>query len=191
VSLDYRPLVLCMVGTDHHPFARLVAWCDTLAAARHDVDVVVQYGLSRPPEVAHGRDFLDHDELGSLLGRARVAISHGGPGSVSDIRAAGLHPIAVPRDPARGEHVDGHQIRFLDRMAKDGLVDLITSREPFLNLLDWRLDQPVLSQVDRVVDEARVLATVDTFARLVNGLFDSPPPAQDLRDARRPEIHQA
>ena len=191
MSLEYRPLVLCMVGTDHHPFARLVSWCDTLAAARHDVDVFVQYGLSRPPEVAQGRDFLNRDELGSLLGRARVAISHGGPGSVSDIRAAGLHPIAVPRDPARGEHVDGHQIRFLDKMAKDGLVDLITSRQPFLNLLDWRLDQPVLAQVDRVVDEARVLATVDRFAHLVNGLFEIPTEAQDMPAARRPEIHQA
>ncbi len=191
MSLDYRPLVLCMVGTDHHPFARLVSWCDALAAARRDVDVVVQYGLSRPPEVAQGRDFLDRPELGSLLGRARVAISHGGPGSVSDIRAAGLHPIAVPRDPTRGEHVDGHQIQFLDRMAKDGLVDLITSRQPVLNLLDWRLDQPVPAEVDRVVDEARVLATVDRFAHLVNGLFDIPSEAQDLAAARRPEIHQA
>jgi UDP-N-acetylglucosamine transferase subunit ALG13 len=190
MSLDHKPLVLCMVGTDHHPFTRLVSWCDALAAARHDVDVVVQYGLSRPPEVAHGRDFLDRDEMGSLLGRARVAISHGGPGSVSDIRAAGLHPIAVPRDPARGEHVDGHQINFLDRMAKDGLVDLITSRQPFLNLLDWRLDQPVLAQVDRVVDEARVLATVNRFAHLVNGLFDVPTETQDLA-TRRSEIHQA
>jgi UDP-N-acetylglucosamine transferase subunit ALG13 len=191
VSVAERPLVLCMVGTDHHPFARLVSWCDTVAASRHEVDVFVQYGLSRPPEVAQGRDFLDRDELGSLLGRARVAISHGGPGSVSDIRAAGLHPIAVPRDPALGEHVDGHQIQFLDRMAKDGLVDLITNRQPFLNLLDWRLDQPVLAQVDRAVDEARVLATVNRFAHLVNGLFENPTEAHDMRDARRPEIHQA
>jgi UDP-N-acetylglucosamine transferase subunit ALG13 len=191
VSVEHRPFVLCLVGTDHHPFARLVSWCDSLAAARDDVDVFVQYGLSRPPEVAQGRDFLNRGELGSLLGRARVAISHGGPGSVSDIRAAGLHPIAVPRDPARGEHVDGHQIRFLDKMAKDGLVDLITSRQPFLNLLDWRLDQPVLAQVDRVVDEARVLATVNRFAHLVNGLLEIPTGAQDLPDPRRPEIHQA
>ena len=103
----------------------------------------------------------------------------------------GLHPVAVPRDPARGEHVDGHQIRFLDKMAKDGLVDLITSRQPFLNLLDWRIDQPVLAQVDRVVDEARVLATVNRFANLVNGLLEIPTGAQDLTDPRRPEIHQA
>jgi hypothetical protein len=48
----------------------------------------------------------------------------------------------------------------------------------------------VLAQVDRVVDEARVLATVNRFAHLVNGLFDVPTETQDLA-TRRSEIHQA
>jgi UDP-N-acetylglucosamine transferase subunit ALG13 len=179
-----KPLVLCLVGTDHHQFARLVSWCDVLATARQDVDVLVQYGLSAAPRIAEGRDFLTRNELGSLLARTKVAISHGGPGLISDIRAAGLHPIAVPRDPDRGEHVDAHQIRFLERMAKQGLVDLITSRQPFLSLLDWRLDQPLYAQVNPAVEEARVLATVDRFSNLVEGLFDSSPQVQGVA-ARR------
>jgi UDP-N-acetylglucosamine transferase subunit ALG13 len=189
--MDSKPLVLCLVGTDHHPFVRLVSWCDTIAAARLDIDVFVQHGLSPGPKVAQGRDFLNRDELDSLLARAHVAISHGGPGSITDIRAAGLHPITVPRDPDRGEHVDGHQIRFLSRMAKDGMVDLITTEQSFVDRVGWRLDRPAFAQVDPNEEQARVLATVDRFAHLVGGLFDVPSEAQGLPERRRPGIHQA
>jgi len=117
--------------------------------------------------------------------------TRGGPGSINDIRAAGLHPITVPRDPDRGEHVDGHQGRFLSRMAQDGLVDLITMQQPFLDRVGWRLDRPAFAQVDRNVEEARVLGTVDRFAHLVDGLFDVPSEAHGTRERRRPGIHQA
>jgi UDP-N-acetylglucosamine transferase subunit ALG13 len=191
VTPDSKPLVLCLVGTDHHQFERLVSWCDTLATSRRDVDVFVQHGLSRAPTAAKGRDFLSREELDSLLRRARVAVSHGGPGLISEIRAAGLHPICVPRDPDLGEHVDRHQLRFVDRLAKDGQVDLITSKQLFLDLIDWRLAQPHVAPVDTVRDEARLQATVDCFANLVEGLFDHPAAGQALPERRRTGLHQA
>jgi UDP-N-acetylglucosamine transferase subunit ALG13 len=171
VTAGARPLVLCLVGTDHHPFQRLVSWCDTLATSRTDVDVLVQHGQSPPPGVAEGRAFLGRDELDSLLLRASVAVSHGGPGLISEIRAAGLRPLAVPRDPDRGEHVDGHQMRFLERMGERGLVEVVTSERPFLDSIARRLAHPHDERVDRLADQARVLASVHRFAGLVEDLY--------------------
>src|SRR5207342_3032116 len=104
-----RPLVLVQVGTDHHPFDRLVAWADTWAGAHPDVEVLVQHGRSRAPDVASGSAFLDRDTLTGLLESADVVVSHGGPATISEARAAGHRPVVVPRDPGRGEHVDDHQ----------------------------------------------------------------------------------
>src|SRR5262249_44971982 len=71
-----KPLVLCLVGTDHHPFDRLVGWCDSLAERRPDADVLVQYGSTAPPRVASGVAFLDKQELTASLAEAQVAITH-------------------------------------------------------------------------------------------------------------------
>ena len=124
---DSRPVVVCLVGTDHHRFDRVIGWCDHLAVDRPDIEIVVQHGLSPAPTHAAGRDFFDKDELLDVLQRAHVAITHGGPGLISEVRSAGLLPLVVPRDPARGEHVDGHQQRFVARMDKSGLVEEVTS----------------------------------------------------------------
>jgi hypothetical protein len=54
---DPAPLVLISVGTDHHPFDRLVTWADGWLATRPEGSVrcVVQSGTSRAPLVAEHR----------------------------------------------------------------------------------------------------------------------------------------
>jgi UDP-N-acetylglucosamine transferase subunit ALG13 len=104
--------VSVFVGTDHHPFSRLVDWADRWAAAHPDDDVFVQYGWSTAPEVATGQSFLTPRDLRERCAKSDVVISHGGPGTIMDARGAGHRPIVVARDPARGEHVDQHQLRF-------------------------------------------------------------------------------
>ena len=56
------------------------------------------------------------------MARADIVITHGGPGTVADARASGHMPLAVPRDPAHGEHVDGHQQRFVPWAGERDLV---------------------------------------------------------------------
>ena len=58
-----RPLVLVVVGTDHHPFDRAVGWADEWAASHPDRRVLVQYGTSRRPTTAEGHDLLPIGEL--------------------------------------------------------------------------------------------------------------------------------
>jgi len=122
-----RTLVVAVVGTDHHPFDRLVRWLDAWAQHHGDVQCVVQYGTSIPPRVCLGVDYLPHPALQQLVRRAVVVVSHGGPGTIMDARRVGLVPVVVPRDPELGEHVDTHQQRFARLVGTRGLVRLAES----------------------------------------------------------------
>jgi UDP-N-acetylglucosamine transferase subunit ALG13 len=165
-----EPLVVCLLGTDHHPFTRLVSWCDDLATANPDVEVFVQHGSTDPPTVATGKDFLDKQSLSDSLQRAHVAICHGGPGLISDVRSAGLHPLVVARDPTLGEHVDGHQMRFVARIAASGIVRSIASYEELAPSVASMLASARGSGMDAAQDRARVAASVARFANVVEPL---------------------
>lgn len=118
------PLVAVLLGTDHHPFTRLVSWVEDLAAATGTV-WFVQHGTTPLPAGLTGAPILAVAQLQDLLDRAAAVVTHGGPGLIMEARAAGHHPIVVPRDPGHGEHVDDHQQRFCARLAREGLVTVV------------------------------------------------------------------
>lgn len=137
------PLVLVTVGTDHHPFVRLLDWVHAWAAGRDEpVECVVQHGYSPAPGVPGETAFLDHGQLQSLLARAAAVVTHGGPASILEARRHGHLPLCVPRDPSLGEHVDGHQVAFVDRIEQDGLVVRCRTQAQLHQALDERLAEP-------------------------------------------------
>lgn len=133
-------LVFVSVGTDHHPFDRLIQWTD--AWLPDGVQCVVQHGTSAPPRRAEGVDFLDHGALTSLLDEAAVVVCHGGPTTITESRRHGRRPIVVPRSPVLGEHVDDHQQRFCARMEAKGLISTAADEDAFRTLLDRALETP-------------------------------------------------
>jgi len=133
------PLVLVVVGTDHHPFGRLVTWMDRWARDHPDARCFVQHGTASAPRVCEGTDFLAHPELRSLMAEARAVVSHGGPGTIMEMRASGHLPVVVPRDPDLGEHVDAHQQRFARVVAGRGLVRLVETESDLGQALDEAL----------------------------------------------------
>ncbi|WP_242086686.1 glycosyltransferase [Microbacterium lacticum] len=100
------------MGTDVHAFDRVCAWADRRQARYPTEDVLVQHGFTEAPHIARGVQLLTPDDLEAVVTAADVVVTHGGPGTISTARAAGHTPVIVPRDPSRGEHVDGHQMRF-------------------------------------------------------------------------------
>lgn len=120
--------IVASVGTDHHPFDRLVRWMDDVADTRDDVDVFVQHGRTGPPVVAGGASLLPLEDLRDRFATADVVVCHGGPATIMDAIDAGHRPLVVPRDPSRGEHVDDHQQRFARRLARDGRIWLCEER---------------------------------------------------------------
>lgn len=127
---DARPRLFVSVGTDHHPFDRLVGWVADWARANPDWDVALQHGRTAAPAAAPNLEafaFCDHARLQDLFSGSDAVVSHGGPATITEARRTGHVPVVVPRDPAHGEHVDGHQVLFAGRLADAGLVTLVAS----------------------------------------------------------------
>jgi UDP-N-acetylglucosamine transferase subunit ALG13 len=143
------PAVLVVVGTDAHPFDRLVEWLERWYAARPDRPrLIVQHGSSRTPLLPGARAYLGHDELELAMRGALVVVSHGGPATISEARRSGHLPIVVPRDPARAEHVDDHQLLFARRLARLGAIRLCESERVFAAALDSGLAEPAAFALD-------------------------------------------
>ncbi|MCZ3387541.1 MAG: sulfotransferase [Actinomycetia bacterium] len=114
--------ILVTVGTDFHPFGRLVSWADGFAARHPEHEVFIQYGAARPPVNGERARLLDHAQLQTEIARADAVVCHGGPATITDIRRSGLVPVCVARDPSYHEHIDEHQLRFVQRVAGAGIV---------------------------------------------------------------------
>jgi UDP-N-acetylglucosamine transferase subunit ALG13 len=170
-SLHPIPLVLVAVGTDHHPFDRVVNWVEAwLRTTLDQVDVLVQYGTSRKPETARGVDLLEHAELQDAMARATVVVCHGGPATITEARRHGKLPVCVPRDPERGEHVDSHQQLFARRMGAGGVVRLAETQHELWAALDEAVEHPdryLLDSAAGAVTNSRSQG-LDRFADLVS-----------------------
>jgi UDP-N-acetylglucosamine transferase subunit ALG13 len=162
------PQIVVAVGTDHHPFDRLIEWIDDYAGIRTEATVLVQRGTSSSPANCSSVDLLPHGALCERFATSVAAVSHGGPSTVMDARMAGRLPIVVARDPRLGEHVDEHQIRFTRHLGRHGLARVAEDRESLHALLDEALTNPDHFTVP--VEEAS-LAGVREFARVVDELL--------------------
>jgi UDP-N-acetylglucosamine transferase subunit ALG13 len=115
------PRVAVLLGTDHHPFDRLVSWVAELTDS-HEATWFVQHGHTRLPRGLDGSQMLTTAGLTTLLDNADAVVTHGGPGLIMEARDAGHLPIVVPRDPRLHEHVDDHQLRFASYIGDCGLA---------------------------------------------------------------------
>ena len=165
------PLVFVTVGTDHHPFDRLIGWVDGWLAdgeRSRRIQCVIQCGTSHPPSTADWTQYLSYDALQSLVGRATVVVCHGGPATIMECRRRGLVPFVVPRKRELGEHVDDHQGMFTRRLAEQGEVRLISDRDDLWELLDKAVSDPTSFRT--AVGTIRVEETVERFSRLMDSL---------------------
>lgn len=163
------PRVVVSVGTDHHPFDRLIDWIDTWTAAHPDVAVLVQRGTSRVPRSARSVELLGYDELVAAMAGADAVVVQGGPAGIVDARGAGRRPVVVARRPDLGEHVDGHQVTFTRWMAARGQIDLAEHEADLHRLLDAALADP---QAFGVADQRGPSPAVAAFAAQVDPLLE-------------------
>lgn len=163
-------LLLATVGSDHHPFDRLIRWLDSWLDTVSDVRAVIQYGTAKPPSQGEGMPFVPHAELQRLMSEASIIVAQGGPYSVLESVEHGRIPIVVPRRRALGEVVDDHQHAFCSLMADRGEAVVATTEAELHEALDRALTLPeqfVVTAQDREVDRQ---ATVDRFAEWVGVL---------------------
>ena len=165
-----RPLVLVAVGTDHHPFDRLLGWVDQLSKARNDCDWLVQAGATVPAARMHAVEMLDAAALEDALARARVVVTHGGPGLIFEARAYGHRAVVVPRRPDLGEHVDEHQLLFTARLAAQGMIRRVEGQDAFHTAVARTLDEGPADPAELPAGTG----AAEEFTRLVDDLLARP-----------------
>lgn len=163
------PMVVLSVGTDHHPFQRLVDWVAQWSLDHPHTKVVIQRGSVAGPPNMESHELIPHPELRELFRSATAVVSHGGPSTVMDARMAGKLPIVVPRNPDLGEHVDGHQLRFAEHLGRYGLARVAHTEEDLRAALATALATPEEFEIPLAETEAS--AGVVQFGQVMDNLL--------------------
>lgn len=177
------PRVVVTVGTDHHPFNRLISWTNDWLRSHpeHVGAFFVQSGAASVIPACSASQFLDVERMSRVLDAADVIVCHGGPESIATAWARGFLPIVVPRLPQFGEHVDDHQVHFCLKLAELGRVWLAQTPAEFASNLSEATGDHALLRAS--VPTADVDAAVARFGQLVEELV--------RRSRRRPPLwHQ-
>ena len=178
------PRIVVTVGTDHHPFDRLIAWTNDWLAQHPDQihGFFVQSGAASIIPACPSARFLETAQLNALLDEAEVMVCHGGPGSIADAWARGQVPIVVPRLRRFGEVVDDHQVDFCRKLADLGRIRLTQEPAGLAGLLDDAARDHTRFRITRPA--ADVDAAVARFGELVEELVSRPsrwPPSSSRR----------
>jgi UDP-N-acetylglucosamine transferase subunit ALG13 len=166
----HTPSVLVTVGTDHHPFDRLVDWIDRWPA-RSMADVVVQYGTSHPIPGATCEQLIPPTVLEELVQMADAVVTAAGPGTVMLARRLGHRPIVVPRRRPAGEHVDDHQLAFARHLDEQGIATVVESFDGLALQLDRLF---IDATAHRIEPERRRPPGIGRVGSLVDALVRAP-----------------
>ncbi len=163
-------MIFATLGTDEHPFGRLLQELERLVReGKIKERVVVQRGFTPyDGELLETYEILPFDKLVNLIKEARVVIAHGGPGSIMLSLLHGKKPVVVPRRREFGEVVDDHQMEFVKFLQSRGKVITVYEVNRLGEVLEnYRADKVIYSVEERVSD-----FTV-RFEELISHLKDS------------------
>lgn len=121
-------MIFVSVGTHEQPFDRVIKKVDELVEKRIiNEDVYIQSGYSNYiPKFCEYAEFITSQEMLDKCNKARIIITHGGPGCIIKALEINKVPIVVPRQPKLDEHVDEHQILFTNRLVReDKIIQII------------------------------------------------------------------
>lgn len=113
-------MIFVTVGTHEQPFDRLVQYIDGLKGnGTLREEVVLQTGYSvYEPRYCKWAKFFSYSEMQTQIREARIVVTHGGPSSFIPALQLGKIPVVVPRQKKFSEHVNDHQVKFCNAVAK-------------------------------------------------------------------------
>lgn len=108
-------MIFVTVGTHEQQFDRLIRYMDELDL---EEEVMIQRGYSNyEPRHCKWKNLLPYSEMTDYVTRARIVITHGGPSSIMMPLQSGKVPVVVPRQKRFGEHVNDHQVEFVQKIS--------------------------------------------------------------------------
>lgn len=150
-------MIFVTVGTHEQPFDRLIKEVDRLVAEGVITEeVFIQTGFSTyEPQHCSWKKLLSYYEMDRFIEKASVVITHGGPATFMAVLAKGKKLIVVPRQERFGEHVNNHQIDFLEKLKMNGTsIEYITQIDALGEVIDrikMRNKQDIVSNTENFV----------------------------------------
>lgn len=168
--------LLVTVGSDYHPFDRLIGWVDAWLEGYDGAPLqsVVQYGSAARPRHGEAHKYMPHGQLINWLAEADVVVTQGGPMGIVEARRAGVRPIVVPRLRRLGEVVDDHQVHFSRKLAARGDIVLVESSGELSSALGRATAEPQTLRLPSAAVATEVDRSVDRFGALVSQLAEEP-----------------
>lgn len=122
-------MIFVTVGTHEQQFDRLIKEVDRLKGeGLIQDDVFIQTGFSDyEPVHCQWKNLISYDEMNRYMDEANIVITHGGPATFMGVISKGKRPIVVPRQEKFGEHVNDHQLSFVERVRE--FYDLIIVKD--------------------------------------------------------------
>lgn len=113
-------MIFVTVGTHEQAFNRLIQEIDLLKYnGKITEEVICQIGYSDYiPKYCKWEKMISYEEMINNVKEARIVITHGGPASFLLPLQYGKIPIVVPRQLKYNEHVNNHQLDFLNKIVK-------------------------------------------------------------------------
>lgn len=113
-------MVFVTVGTHEQPFNRLIECIDNLKEnGRIKEEVIIQTGYSTyEPKYCQWQNLYPYQSMLEFVNEARIIVTHGGPSSFIMPLQMGKIPIVVPRQKKYGEHINNHQVAFIQEISK-------------------------------------------------------------------------
>lgn len=124
-------MILVITGTEKFPFNRLIRQIDKRPEGRsEDEQIFVQIGSSTyTPSTCEWDRLIPFSKLISKMKAADLVVAHGGAGTALLCLHLGKRPILMPRVCRLGEHIDDHQVLFVQRLKTLGLVSCVMEGE--------------------------------------------------------------
>ena len=114
-------MIFVTIGMHTAGFHRLIKKMDDIAGTISE-EVVMQIGYTKYiPQNAKYFKFVTAEELKKLCHEARIVVTHGAM-TIIDALEQGTPVIAIPRLQKYGEHLNDHQLYFVQELEKAGKV---------------------------------------------------------------------
>lgn len=113
-------MILVTLGTQKQPFLRLLNYIEN---SNIEEKIIVQAGHTIfSSEKMELFSFKDYKEMGNLIKKASIIITHGGTGSIIEPLKLNKKVIVCARKKKYGEHIDDHQEEIVELFVKEGFV---------------------------------------------------------------------
>lgn len=114
-------MIFVTVGTHEQQFNRLIEKVDELkrdGIIKEDVFMQIGYSTYKPKYCEYSK-LIPYQEMLNKVKEARIVITHGGPASFIMPLHENKIPIVVPRQKRFNEHVNNHQVEFVEFVYKN------------------------------------------------------------------------